>query len=69
MLRLKAQIFVDGRRFREIGAFANPDAGANQSITPNLFSERSQLRITLYISKSNFRYYLISNIYCEIAKY
>ena len=69
MLRLKDQIGVDGRRFMEIGAFANPNADADQSITPNLFSERSQLGITLCISKSYFRDGLTSNVYCGVAKY
>jgi hypothetical protein len=46
---VEGSIYVGGRRFMEIGAFSSPDAGADQSITPNLFSERSQLAITMHI--------------------
>jgi hypothetical protein len=46
----------------EIGAFPNYYAGADQSITPNLFSERLQLGITLYTSKSYFRDGLTGNV-------
>lgn len=67
MLRLKDQIGVDGRRFLEIGAFAISNADADQLINANLFSERSQLGITLCISKCYFRDGLTSNVYCGVA--
>jgi hypothetical protein len=68
-MRLKVQIGVDGRRFMEIGAFANPTADADQSTTPIFFSEGSQVGISQCISKSYFRDGLTSNVYCGVAKY
>jgi len=69
VLCLKDQLGVDGRRFLEIGAFANPNADADQSITPNC-SQKGRNRGSLYASRSAISENgLTSNVYCGVATY